>query len=161
MATIKRHRYKKENNKWVIFETTILHYNKIPYNKETILKYKEKIISILTPEFLSKKYKEENKKNPMYGHCYHTTQAMYYLFDTNTLEPFTAIDYRGEEHWWLKDKNNNLIIDFTAEQYFNVNEKPPYDNGKIGKWYGWRNRPHKRTLKLIMKLQPESRLTIQ
>jgi len=160
MATIERHRYKKVNNKWEIFETATLHYEKISYNEETILKYKQKIINALTPDFLSKKYKEENKKNPMYGHCYHATQAMYYLLNTDALESCTAIDYKGTQHWWLKDKNNGLIIDVTEDQYFSVKEKPPYDKGKIKNWYGWKNRPHKRTFKLIMKLQPESRLTI-
>jgi len=162
MATIERHRYKKINKEWKIFETAVLNYKKIPYNEQSILEYSKIIKSILTPEFLSKKYKEENEKNPMYGHCYHTTQAMYYLLDhKDTLEAYTAIDYKGEQHWWLKDKNNGLIIDITADQYFNINKKPPYDKGKARQWYGWKNRPHKRTFKLIMKIQPESRLTFK
>ena len=159
MAKINRHHYKKINNEWKVFKTTTLHFDKIPYNKETILEYIEKIKTILTPKFLSKKYKKENEKNSLYGHCYHTTQAMYFLLNTDTLEAFTAIDYRGDQHWWLKDKNDNSIIDVTADQYYLVNKQPPYDKGKAKSWYGWKGRPHIRTFKLIMKLQPESKLS--
>ena len=97
----------------------------------------------------------------MYGHCYHTTQAMFYLLDhSNSLEAHTAVDYRGDQHWWLKDINDESIIDVTADQYFSINKTPPYDKGKMRTWYGWKGRPHKRTFKLILKLQPQSRLTI-
>ena len=55
--------------------------------------------------------------------------------------------------------NDNSIIDVTADQYYIVNKQPPYDKGKAKSWYGWKGRPHIRTFKLIMKLQPESKLS--
>jgi hypothetical protein len=158
MAKIERHEYKKINKKWRIYRTTTLHFTKIPYDKKTISKYIEKIKEFLTPELLNKKYIEQNRKNKFYGHCYHATQAMYFLLNTKSLEKYSGIDYRGEHHWWLQDIKDGSIIDVTAEQYFKVNKQPPYDKGKIKSWYGWKQRPHMRSLKLILKLQPKSRL---
>ena len=89
----------------------------------------------------------------MYGHCYHTTQAMYYLLDTDTLDIMSAIDWRGDKHWWLRDRETNNDIDMTVEQYYGIGKEPPHKDGKISKWYGWKHRPHGRTLKLIKKMQ--------
>ena len=36
----------------------------------------------------------------------------------------------------------------TADQYYSIGKEPPYEDGKISKWYGWKHRPHE-TLKLI------------
>ena len=61
-------------------------------------------------------------------------------------------------HWWLQDRQNN-ILDVTANQYeLFENIDPPYLNGKDSKWYGWRNRPHRKTQELMHKIQPESKL---
>jgi len=88
----------------------------------------------------------------MYGHCYHTTQAMYYLLDTDTLDIMSADDWRGEKHWWLRDREIDYDIDLTAEQYYLIDKKPPHLDGKISKWYGWKGRVHGRTLKLIERM---------
>ena len=92
----------------------------------------------------------------MYGHCYHTTQAMYYLLDTDTLDIMSAIDWRGDKHWWLRDRETNNDIDMTVDQYYSIGKEPPHEDGKISKWYGWKQRPHGRTLKLIRKMQPDT-----
>ena len=105
----------------------------------------------LTPDMVTKKYREENAGNPMFGHCYHSSQALYYLMDTDRLEQMSAIDYHDCSHWWLRDKITNEIFDITAEQYYSVNQEPPYP-GKKKNWYGWKQRPHQRTLDLMVKV---------
>ena len=42
----------------------------------------------------------------------------------------------------------------TSDQYYSIGKTPPHEDGKISKWYGWKQRPHGRTLKLIKKMQP-------
>ena len=69
----------------------------------------EKIANNLTPSMITKKYREENKSNPMFGHCYHSSQALYYLMDTDVLEQMSAIDYH-DCTLWLRDKNTKQIL---------------------------------------------------
>ena len=87
MKTIERHRYKDKE----IFQTRTLTYN--PYPMIEIESVIGSITSNLTPELVTKKYREENATNPMFGHCYHSSQALFYLMDTDVLEQRTAIDY--------------------------------------------------------------------
>lgn len=153
MDTLDRHSYKKVGESWEVIKTNTLTYNRIPYNIVSILEYSRRLRECLTPDLLSKKYRKVNETNPMYGHCYHTTQAMFYLLDTDTLDPMSAVDWRGDMHWWLRDRDNGFIIDMTADQYYSIGKEPPHDKGRVSKWYGWKNRPHKRTLVLIQRLQ--------
>ena len=132
MAILERHSYKKVDGEWQITKTMSLTYEKIPYS-----------LSCLSSCALKLK------------NCYHTTQAMYYLLDTDTLDIMSADDWRGEKHWWLRDREIDYDIDLTSEQYYLIDKKPPYLDGKISKWYGWKGRPHGRTLKLIKKMQPD------
>ena len=101
---------------------------------------------------VTKKYREENSSNPMFGHCYHSSQALFYLMETDVLEQRTAIDYHDCSHWWLVDKTTEKIYDITADQYYSVNQTPPYTAGKKKNWYGWQQRPHERTLHLMIKV---------
>jgi hypothetical protein len=73
--------------------------------------------------------------------------------DTNKLIPISSKDYRDEYHWWLQD--GEKIYDPTAEQYYSVGKLPPYHNGKKSKWYGYRQRPHQRSLNLIVRVLGE------
>jgi len=118
------------------------------YKHEEIDTVMQLIRDNLTPDLLTTKYKEENKSNPMYGHCYHSTQALFYLVD-GEFEKMSAIDYRGDKHWWLQ--NGEIVYDVTAEQYWSVEQTPPYEKGKKSKWYGWKERPHARSMNLIVK----------
>ena len=144
MKTIERHRYKNKE----IFQTRTLTYN--PYPMTEIESVMGLIVSNLKPEMVSKKYREENLTNPMFGHCYHSSQALFYLMDTNVLEQRTAIDYHDEAHWRLVDTTNEKIYDITDDQYYHVGQTPPYDDGKKKPWYGWKQRPHQRTLDLMV-----------
>tara|TARA_B100000925_G_scaffold282922_1_gene256267 strand:- start:10 stop:489 length:480 start_codon:yes stop_codon:yes gene_type:complete len=144
MKTIERHRYRDKE----IFQTRTLTYN--PYPMTEIESVMGLIASNLKPEMVSKKYREENSTNPMFGHCYHASQALFHLMDTNVLEQRTAIDYHDEAHWWLVDNSTDKVYDITADQYYHVGQTPPYVDGKKKPWYGWKQRPHQRTLDLMV-----------
>lgn len=144
MKTIERHRYRDKK----IFQTRTLTYN--PYPMTEIESVMGLIASNLKPEMVSKKYREENSTNPMFGHCYHASQALFHLMDTNVLEQRTAIDYHDEAHWWLVDNSTDKVYDITADQYYHVGQTPPYVDGKKKPWYGWKQRPHQRTLDLMV-----------
>ena len=147
MKTVERHRYNKEGQ---IFQTRTLTFE--PYPMTEIESVIGLISSNLTPELVTKKYREENASNPMFGHCYHSSQALYYLMDTDVLEQRTAIDYHDCSHWWLVDKTSDKIYDITADQYYHVGQIPPYVDGKKKPWYGWKERPHQRSLNLMVRV---------
>ena len=73
------------------------------------------------------------------------------MMDTDVLEQRTAIDYHDCSHWWLVDKTSDKIYDITADQYYHVGQTPPYP-GKKKPWYGWKERPHQRTLNLMVRV---------
>jgi len=148
-----RHCYEKGSDSWKIIKTDVLVYQRVPYDINQILQYSRKIRDNLTTDLLTKKYREENATNPMYGHCYHATQAMFYFLDTDTLVPYRAKDWRGEDHWWLTDKENGFILDVTSDQYYTIGKEPPHDKGKPAKWYGFKGRVHKRTMVLMQRVQ--------
>ena len=145
MKTIERHRYKDKE----IFQTRTLIFN--PYPMSEIESVMGSIASNLKPEMVTKKYREENATNPMFGHCYHSSQALFYLMDTEDLEQRTAVDYHDCSHWWLVDTKTDKVYDITADQYYHVGQTPPYP-GKKKPWYGWKQRPHQRTLDLMVKV---------
>ena len=144
---IERHRYKDN----VIFETRTLVFESYPYSDINL------VMSLLrlklTPDLLSHKrlkYREDLLTNKYYGHCYHATQALYYLIDTDKLVSMKGEDYRGESHWWLQ--HDDKIYDVTADQYYSVDRTPPYEQGKKTKWYGWKQRPQQITLDLMKRV---------
>ena len=144
MKTLERHRYEGKN----ITQTRRLVYE--PFAFEDINLVMSYIAGKLTPELVTKKYREENASNPMFGHCYHSSQALFYLMDTDVLEQRTAIDYHDCSHWWLVDTTTDKVYDITADQYYHVGQTPPYVDGKKKPWYGWKQRPHQRTLDLMV-----------
>jgi len=146
MKTIERHKYQGQE----IIKTRRLTFEPYRYSQNNVALVMGLIRRNLTPNLLSPKYREENLKNPTYGHCYHSTQAMYYLMDTDRLQPMSGVDYRGDIHWWLQD--GELIYDITAEQYYTVGKLPPYHCGKKSQWYGWKGRPHQRSLNLMVRV---------
>ena len=148
MKNIQRHRYKDKE----ICETRTLTFNPYPYSQIDL------VIGLiqdnLTPDLLkgrkSLMYPSDLLTNKYYGHCYHSTQALYYLMDTDTLVPMKGKDYRGETHWWLQD--DDKIYDITADQYYSVDQTPPYEHGKKSKWYGWKQRPQQISLDLMKRV---------
>lgn len=96
------------------------------------------IKSVLTIELLQKKYRGKNLKNPLFGHCYVASEALYHLirslsFNDHLLEykPCRGRDSDNITHWWLQD-NEGKILDPTAEQYTSQSKVPPYHKGLRG-----------------------------
>lgn len=140
--------HKKENGEWALTKTWTLWYNTISFSE--IDSVSEEIRSFLTPDMLSRKYREGNKTNELFGHCYHSTQAMFIMLDGDNREdiiPYSGKDTLGNIHWWLN--HNGTIIDVTEGQYDLMECDPPYEVGKPTKWYGWKNRLHKRSMGLV------------
>ena len=145
MKNIQRHRYKDKK----IFETRTLSFDAYSYSEIDL------VIGLiqdnLTPDLLKhKKLMYKGDANKYYGHCYHSSQALYYLMDCDTLIPMSGEDYRGEKHWWLQD--GQKIYDCTANQYLDKGKLPPYDIGKKSKWYGWKQRPQQISLDLMVRV---------
>lgn len=150
MKIVERHRY---NNK-EIFETRRLIFTPFSYTEKNMSLVVGLIRRNLSSDLLKGRkklmYPDDVNTNPCYGHCYHSSQALYYLIDTDKLVPMSAEDYRGEKHWWLQD--GDKIYDVTAEQYYCVGKLPPYENGKKSKWYGWKGRPQQISLDLMIRV---------
>ena len=148
MKNIQRHRYKDKK----IFETRTLSFD--PYSYSEIDLVIGLIQNNLTPDLLkgrkSLMYPSDVLTNKYYGHCYHSSQALYYLMDCNILTPMSGEDYRGEKHWWLQD--GQQIYDCTAKQYLDKGEHPPYNTGKKTNWYGWKQRPQQISLTLMKRV---------
>jgi hypothetical protein len=92
-----------------------------------------RILNVLTPDLLKKEYREVNKTNSTYGHCYAASEALYHMLGGKDagLVPMTGRDANGVSHRWLRSKDGR-IIDATATQYTSIGLNPPYENGKGG-----------------------------
>ena len=148
MKNIQRHRYKDKK----IFETRTLTFDPYPYSEidQVIRLIQDNLTSDLLKGRKSLMYPSDVLTNKYYGHCYHSSQALYYLIDTDKLVSMSGEDYRGEKHWWLQD--GQKIYDCTAHQYTFVNQFPPYDVGKKTNWYGWKQRPQQISLELVKRV---------
>lgn len=137
----------------------ILEYERYPYTPEMVEEVSQKIRANLTNKICPPKYRERNKDNSLFGHCYHATQAMFYFMDTDKLVAMSGKDELGEIHWWLQD--GEKIIDVTGAQYDIIPVDAPYKVGKKTKWYGWGGRPHKKSLVLMQTIQNTALLTLE
>jgi len=147
MKTVERHSY--DGNK--IIKTRRIVFEPYNFSELNMCLIMGLIQKNLKPELLKrKKLMFRDESNKYYGHCYHATQALYYLMDTDRLVPMSGEDYREEKHWWLDDNGNTY--DCTAEQYWTVGKLPPYHLGKKTAWYGWKQRPQQTSLDLMVKV---------
>ena len=116
----------------------------------------------LTPDLLKSEYKEKNKSNRMFGHCYVATETLYHLLRNDQIRvsdlPIEQADkyhpYHGKDddeitHWWLEDDLGNRL-DVTIDQFLSVDRQPPYDVGRKG-WF-LTNNASKRSRLLIKKV---------
>ena len=153
MKKVQRHRYKDKK----IFETRTLTFEAYNFSELNMCLVMGLIQKNLTPDLLKGRkklmYPDDVKTVKYYGHCYHASQALYYLMDTDKLVPMSGEDYRGEKHWWLQCGDN--IYDCTVEQYLDKGENPPYNVGKKTAWYGWKQRPQQISLKLMKRVLGE------
>ena len=150
MKTVERHRYDGND----IISTRRLVFNPFEYTENNMCLVMGLIEKNLTPDLLKGRkklmYPNDVLTNKMYGHCYHASQALYYLMNTDKLVAMSAEDYRGEKHWWLQ--NEKKIYDVTEGQYYSVHKFPPHEQGKKSKWYGWKQRPHQTSLDLMVRV---------
>ena len=105
------------------------------------------IQAVLDPELLKKPYRERNKTNPMFGHCYVATEAFYHLTKDEWPGRFTIFHGKDDEgivHWWLHDNHRTKILDITADQYYSDGKNPPYEKGRRGSFLT--NDPSKRAV---------------
>lgn len=109
------------------------------------------IQKVLTPDLLKSAYVQNNNGNPMYGHCYAATEALYHLLGGKESEwhPCRGRDAEGVTHWWLKNVKGQ-ILDPTAEQYTSLGKKPPYQEGRNGPFLT--QQPSKRAKEIISRL---------
>jgi len=150
MKKVQRHRYKDKK----IFETRTLTFEAYNFSELNMCLVMGLIQKNITPDLLKGRkklmYPDDVKTVKYYGHCYHASQALYYLIESDKLVPMSGEDYRGEKHWWLQCGDN--IYDCTAEQYYTIGKLPPYHNGKKTAWYGWKQRPQQISLELMKRV---------
>jgi hypothetical protein len=90
-----------------------------------------KVKQCLSPDLLRKEYLEENKTNPMAGHCYIATEAIFHILGGKEYyQPYVARDDDNITHWWLIHKITGDKVDVTQEQYTSIGLEPPYKKGK-------------------------------
>lgn len=85
----------------------------------------------LTPDLLKPEYRERNKDNPFYGHCYVASEALFHLLNQHgdrDWHPVRARDNEGTVHWWLENKDG-WILDPTEDQYPD-DAAAPHDHGR-------------------------------
>ena len=85
----------------------------------------------LIKEIIPPEYQDGKINHPMYGHYHHAALTMYILLGGKEREYKLqkAIDNDDITHYWLINKNNE-IIDPTKEQYTDLNRELPYHNKK-------------------------------
>ena len=94
----------------------------------------DRIQSVLSDDLLTTYWKERLEKedhDPTAGHCYAAAEALYHFLGgkhSHYIPHVGKIDEDGT-HWWLQDKNGN-ILDPTADQFYYKKESPPYDKGR-------------------------------
>lgn len=90
-----------------------------------------RIQQALSPDLLSKSYKDCAQVHPVAGHCYAAAEALYHALGglQAGLTPQVARDPEGGTHWWLRDREG-AILDPTKEQYIAVGKQPPYLTGR-------------------------------
>ena len=146
MKNIQRHDYDGND----IISTRTITINPVEYTQENIERLIQTIRDNLTPDLLKFKRLKYKGDSRYYGHCYHSSQALYFMMDTDKLTPMSAIDWRDEKHWWLQD--GNTIYDVTEDQYYSRSKVPPHSKGKKSVWYGWKQRPQQITLDLMVRV---------
>lgn len=108
----------------------------------------------LTPELLKSEYVDGNKDNPMFGHCYISSEALYYKLKDYHKTRFKAVcgkDNEGVVHWWIVDSQTGRRFDITADQYYSKGKEPPYENGTVTGFLT--NKPSKRCQMLLNKME--------
>jgi len=115
------------------------------YNDQNLKLVISIIKNNLTPDLLPKKWVERNSTNPMFGHCHTASACLQKVFGSKNIKLRRALDDEGIWHWWVVDKDDNLI-DITADQYYSQGRKPPYESGEKATTLGFEYRTRVQTL---------------
>ena len=90
-------------NDYEVWSEWTLDYKQYEYPND-YEKVKKLIIDNLEEKLVPEKFRELNKQNKLFGHCYHATQALYYFFVDAKLKIMSAsCEGPAEHHWWLQD----------------------------------------------------------
>ena len=155
-SSVEHKKYTKIDGNYISWAAWILDYEQYKYPNDLDM-VSGLIVDNLEIKFCPPRFRELNLDNPLFGHCYHVTQAMYYFFKDANLKAMSAPCDVAGAHWWCEDVDGN-IIDATSDQYYSVGTEPPYDKGKETQWYGWRGRAHRKTQDLMKLVQPSAKL---
>lgn len=107
--------------------------------------YVSQIQKHLTPDLLKPQF--QGNKNPLAGHCYVASEALYHLNGGKEAGfKSKCIRHEGTTHWWIED-SEGIIYDITASQF----EAPvPYH---LGRACGFLTKePSKRAKELIRRI---------
>jgi hypothetical protein len=123
------------------------------------LKIINNIQTVLSNDLLNNYWKNKIKKEKHHktaGHCYAASESLYHLIGgkNSGYTPHVGKNKNNETHWWLQDKNGN-ILDPTFEQFYFKNENPPYDNGRGTGFLT--KKPSKRASIIIEKIDKKTR----
>lgn len=102
------------------------------------------IVAQLTDDLRRPPYK--GNKNPLTGHCYVASEALYHLLGSKDWLPCN-IQHEGSPHWYLKNKVTGEVLDPTAGQF---DTPVPYSQGR-GKGFLTKQRC-KRAAELLRRL---------
>jgi len=94
--------------------------------QESISSISNQIIEYLTDNDTLRKPRFKGSSNPLAGHCYVATEALYtYLGGSESSYTPQYVKHEGTTHWFLKHDTTNEIIDLTVTQF---DTRPPYHN---------------------------------
>jgi hypothetical protein len=114
------------------------------YNEQNLKIVSDMIMKNLTTDLLPKKWIARNASNPTFGHCHTASACLQKIFGSKNIKLYRGHD--GEiYHWWAVDKDG-MRIDLTADQYYSVGKKPPYDVGEKSSMLGFAYRTRTMTL---------------
>lgn len=88
----------------------------------------------------------KNHPNPLAGHCYVVSEALYHLLGCSKWKP-EQIHHEGVSHWYLRNNISGAILDITATQF---DTSVPYNLGR-GKGFLTKS-PSKRATILIERI---------
>lgn len=102
------------------------------------------VVSQLTDDLRKAPYRGD--PNPLTGHCYVASEALYHLLGSDEWKPCN-ISHEGSPHWYLTNRRTGEVLDPTAGQF----QTPvPYERGK-GKGFLTKE-PSKRAQELLKRL---------
>ena len=85
---------------------------------------RDQIRAALTPELVRPGFEGSHR---MSGHCYVASEAYFHLAGGKVAGLVARrIKHEGVTHWWLEDRDGN-VIDLTAEQFY---ASVPYHKGR-------------------------------